>query len=407
MWSLWRWVSTSAVSWLAVAPTAAARIEHAAPAVEQEGGAAGAHQRGRPGPLRVDERAPGAEQRDLDHPPSSDISAATMQPAPGSTTPPSYRGAMLGKAHPALAVVAPPRLARFRERLGLADDDPIDADFTGWSKLVLLTPRHAVLFPRDHTQVEPLWRDVAALRAVEPLGLPCVPVVREVFEDPAISAYPVWCSIACPGRPLDQLVEDDAGRGARRPLRGARTPRRRLARGRPGARADPPPPVEPRRGVAARRRARARRPTRPRRPRARSTRARTPRSGARARRPARGAAARRRRPTAPAHRHPRLADRSRRPPLRGVRPRRVGHGALARATAPTSGSSGSARGTPTPPPAACPTTSAPCSSGTTPAPTPARCSASTPFPVEHGPDVVGTAEEARDAVRSALRALPE
>ena len=115
---------------------------------------------------------------------------------------------MLGKSHPALAVIAPPRLARFRDRLGLADDDPIEADFTGWSKLVLLTPRHAVLFPRDHTQVEALARDVTALRAVEPLGLPCVPVVREVIEDPAISAYPVVVLDRLPGQPLDQLVED-------------------------------------------------------------------------------------------------------------------------------------------------------------------------------------------------------
>ena len=114
---------------------------------------------------------------------------------------------MLGKAHPALAVVAPPRLARFREVLGLGDDDPIDADFTGWSKLVLLTPRHAVLFPRDHTQVDALWRDVAALRAIEPLGLPCIPVVRATLEEPAISAYPVVVLDRMPGRPLDQLIE--------------------------------------------------------------------------------------------------------------------------------------------------------------------------------------------------------
>ncbi len=115
---------------------------------------------------------------------------------------------MLGKAHPALAVIAPPRLARFRERLGLREDDPIEADFTGWSKLVLLTPRHAVLFPRDHTQVEALARDVTVLRAIEPLHLPCVPTVCEVIEDPAISAYPLVVLDRLPGRPLDQLVED-------------------------------------------------------------------------------------------------------------------------------------------------------------------------------------------------------
>ena len=114
---------------------------------------------------------------------------------------------MLGKAHPALAVIAPPRLARFRERLGLAEDEPIDADFTGWSKLVLLTSRLAVLFPRDHTQVEALERDVTALRAIEPLGLPCVPIVREVIDDPTISAHLVVVLDRLPGRPLDQLVE--------------------------------------------------------------------------------------------------------------------------------------------------------------------------------------------------------
>ena len=114
---------------------------------------------------------------------------------------------MLGKADPVLAVVAPPRLARFRERLGLADDVPIEADFTGWSKLVLLTPSHAVLFPRDHTQVDALERDVVALRALEPLGLPCVPTVREVWDDPSVSPHRVVVLDRLPGRSLDQLVE--------------------------------------------------------------------------------------------------------------------------------------------------------------------------------------------------------
>jgi len=115
---------------------------------------------------------------------------------------------VLGKAHPALAVIAPPRVARFRERLGLSADDEIDADFTGWSKLVLLTSQYAVLFPRDHTQVEPLEREITALREVGQLGLPCVPTVRDVIEDPSISAYPVVVLDRLPGQNLDQLVED-------------------------------------------------------------------------------------------------------------------------------------------------------------------------------------------------------
>ena len=109
--------------------------------------------------------------------------------------------------HPALAVVAPPRLPRFRELLGLRDDDPIEADFTGWSKLVLLTPAHAVLFPRDQTQVDPLRRDVAALHALHELGLAAVPVVRAVWEDPGVSAHPVVVLDRLPGSPLDAMIE--------------------------------------------------------------------------------------------------------------------------------------------------------------------------------------------------------
>lgn len=109
--------------------------------------------------------------------------------------------------HPALAVIAPPRLARFRELLGLAPDDEIGADFTGWSKLVLLTADRAVLFPRDHTQVEALRREVLALEAVGGLGVDLVPTVHAVVEDPSLSALPVVVLDRLPGVGLDSLVE--------------------------------------------------------------------------------------------------------------------------------------------------------------------------------------------------------
>lgn len=115
---------------------------------------------------------------------------------------------LLPPDHPALAVIAPPRMRRFRELLGLGDDDPIEADFTGWSKLVLLTPTQAVLFPRDHTQVEPLERDVAALRAIAGLGVAVVPTVQAVWDDPSVSAYPVVVLDRLRGTGLDGLVED-------------------------------------------------------------------------------------------------------------------------------------------------------------------------------------------------------
>jgi aminoglycoside phosphotransferase (APT) family kinase protein len=109
--------------------------------------------------------------------------------------------------HPALAVIAPPRLPRFRALLGLAPDDPIGADFTGWSKLVLLTADRAVLFPRDHTQVDALRREVDALRAVGSLAGPVVPTVRAVWEDAALSAHPVVVLDRLPGIPLAGIVE--------------------------------------------------------------------------------------------------------------------------------------------------------------------------------------------------------
>ena len=110
--------------------------------------------------------------------------------------------------HPALAVVAPPRMARLRELLELGPDDPIEADFTGWSKLVLLTDRHAVLFPRDHTQVDSLRREADALRALAPLGLAVVPRVEAEWDDRDLSAYPVVVLQRLPGVLLADVVEE-------------------------------------------------------------------------------------------------------------------------------------------------------------------------------------------------------
>ena len=110
--------------------------------------------------------------------------------------------------HPALAVVAPPRLARFRELLQLGSEDEIAADFTGWSKLVLLTADRAVLFPRDHTQVEPLRREIVALEAINRLEVPAVPRLHAVWEDPGLSAHPVVVLDRLPGIPLAAIVED-------------------------------------------------------------------------------------------------------------------------------------------------------------------------------------------------------
>ena len=67
MWSLCRWVSSSAVSALAPTPDGGGALQNAAAAVHEESLAARAHQCRRTRPLRVGDGAAGAEQGDLDH----------------------------------------------------------------------------------------------------------------------------------------------------------------------------------------------------------------------------------------------------------------------------------------------------------------------------------------------------
>ncbi len=108
---------------------------------------------------------------------------------------------------PLLAVVSPPRVERFRTLVGIGPEERVDVDFAGWSKLVILTPDLAVLFPRDHTQVEPLRRELEALRTVAAAGLPEIPEVVEVWEDVGISPYPVAAIRRLRGTILEGVLE--------------------------------------------------------------------------------------------------------------------------------------------------------------------------------------------------------
>ena len=69
MWSLCRWVSSSAVKVVGADADRRGPLLHAAAAVDQERLPARAHQRRRSGPGGVGDRAAGAEQGDLDHGP--------------------------------------------------------------------------------------------------------------------------------------------------------------------------------------------------------------------------------------------------------------------------------------------------------------------------------------------------
>jgi aminoglycoside phosphotransferase (APT) family kinase protein len=110
--------------------------------------------------------------------------------------------------HPLLAVVAPPRVPALRARLGLTGDDLITANFTGWCKLVLLTEELAICVPRDHTLVEPLHREIAALGLLTKLGIPAVPALREVIEDPEIGPLPILVCERLPGVPLADVLDE-------------------------------------------------------------------------------------------------------------------------------------------------------------------------------------------------------
>ena len=67
MWSLCRWVSSRAEMLAAPTPTAAARINTPRPQSTRNVCAAGSHQRGGSGAVRVEHGTARAEQGDLDH----------------------------------------------------------------------------------------------------------------------------------------------------------------------------------------------------------------------------------------------------------------------------------------------------------------------------------------------------
>lgn len=109
--------------------------------------------------------------------------------------------------HPALAFVAPHRVGQFLAAVGIGEGEPIEANFTGWSKLVLLGPEVVVMVPRNHTQVPPLRRELAALEVVAGLGIPGVAELRAVIEDPDLGPYPFVVCERLPGVPLADVIE--------------------------------------------------------------------------------------------------------------------------------------------------------------------------------------------------------
>ena len=109
---------------------------------------------------------------------------------------------------PVLAVISPPNVERFRALVGIAPDEEITVDFSGWSKLALLTDELAILFPRDHTHARYLTYEIEALEAVANAGLPEVPEILGAYRDAAVSAYEFVVERRLPGEMLDRRLRE-------------------------------------------------------------------------------------------------------------------------------------------------------------------------------------------------------
>ena len=100
--------------------------------------------------------------------------------------------------NPLWAVLIPPRLLHFRELVGIGDDH-LDVDFSGWNKFVLLGAERVYLFPRRANDVEWFERELAAYRALEPVGLSIVPRLSGEWRDETVYPYPFAAVSRLPG----------------------------------------------------------------------------------------------------------------------------------------------------------------------------------------------------------------
>jgi aminoglycoside phosphotransferase (APT) family kinase protein len=102
-----------------------------------------------------------------------------------------------------LAVLPPPALDRFRRVCEIAG--AIEPRFDGYTKLVLLTPDRAFLFPRNHTIVGQLERECAIYGALDHA---LVPRLVGRWQDERISPYPFFAVTRLAGRAAASLTAE-------------------------------------------------------------------------------------------------------------------------------------------------------------------------------------------------------
>jgi aminoglycoside phosphotransferase (APT) family kinase protein len=104
-------------------------------------------------------------------------------------------------------LVGPQRLDALLEAVGVERDEDVRLVLTGWAKHVLIAERVVVLAPRNHTMVEALERELAALDLLAAVPGDWLPRVDTVVRDEHLGPYPFVVCDRLPGEPLDELVE--------------------------------------------------------------------------------------------------------------------------------------------------------------------------------------------------------
>jgi aminoglycoside phosphotransferase (APT) family kinase protein len=104
------------------------------------------------------------------------------------------------------AILTPWQEDAFRDLCGVVGE--VETHFHGWSKRVILGTDHVFLFPRDHTKVENLEREAAALDALDACAH--VPALIARRQDERISPYPFLELARVAGAPFYEEVYEAA-----------------------------------------------------------------------------------------------------------------------------------------------------------------------------------------------------
>lgn len=100
------------------------------------------------------------------------------------------------------AILTPWQEGAFREVCSVVG--AVETHFHGWSKRVILTTDRVFLFPRDHTKVQNLDREAAALEALDACAH--VPKLIARRQDDRISPYPFLELARVAGSPFYEEV---------------------------------------------------------------------------------------------------------------------------------------------------------------------------------------------------------